>query len=140
LIRIGKTRQKALSGRLQVLGVACLGCGTNYHEVEADPVRVERILFNLMENAAKYSPEDGKITVSSRTQGDFVFTRIIDHGLGISQDDQAKIFSQQTTKGVRLGLVVCKRLVDAQGGWIKVESELGKGSTFSVALPRHRIT
>jgi signal transduction histidine kinase len=125
-----------------------LGCGTSDPEVEADPVRVERILFDLMENAAKYSPEDSKITVSGRIQGDFVVTRIIDHGLGISPDDQAKIFkrfqrletSQQRTKGVGLGLVVCKRLVEAQGGWIKVDSELGKGSTFSFALLKHRMT
>jgi PAS domain S-box-containing protein len=116
--------------------------------VEADPVRVERILFNLMENAAKYSPEDSKITVSSRTQGGFVVTRIIDQGLGISLDDRAKLFepfrrletSRPLTKGAGLGLVVCKRLVEAQGGWIKVDSELGKGSTFSFALPKHRIT
>ena len=116
--------------------------------VEADPVRVERILFNLMENATKYSPEDSKITVSSRMQEGFVVTRIIDRGLGISPDDQAKIFElfqqleipQLRAKGVGLGLVVCKRLVEAQGGWIKVDSELGKGSTFSFALPKHRIT
>ena len=117
-------------------------------EVEADPVRVERILFNLIENAAKYSPEDSNITVSSRMQGDFVVTQIIDHGLGISRDDQAKMFerfqrlgvSRERPEGVGLGLVVCKRLVEAQGGWIKVDSEMGKGSTFSFALPRHRLT
>ncbi len=116
--------------------------------VEADPVRVERILFNLMENAAKYSPEDSKIKISSRTQGDFVVTRIIDQGLGISLDDQPKIFelfqrlepSRGLTKGAGLGLVVCKRLAEAQGGWIKVESEPGKGSTFSFALPKHGMT
>jgi PAS domain S-box-containing protein len=115
--------------------------------VEADPVRVERILFNLMENAAKYSPEDSEVTVSSRTEGGFIVTRIIDRGSGISPDDQPKIFelfqrlepSRYLTKGVGLGLVVCKRLVEAQGGWIKVESELGKGSTFSFALPKHRM-
>jgi PAS domain S-box-containing protein len=116
--------------------------------VEADPVRVERILFNLIENAAKYSPEDSKITVSSGTEGGFIVTRIIDQGSGISPDDQAKIFelfqrletSRRLTKGAGLGLVVCKRLVEAQGGWIKVDSELGKGSTFSFALPIHRMT
>jgi two-component system CheB/CheR fusion protein len=116
--------------------------------VEADPVRVERILFNLMENAAKYSPEDGKIIVSSRMQNGFVVTSIIDQGLGISPNDQLKIFelfqrlepSRRLVKGVGLGLLVCKRLVEAQGGWIKVESEPGKGSTFSFALPKHRMT
>jgi PAS domain S-box-containing protein len=116
--------------------------------VEADPVRVERIFFNLMENATKYSPEDSKITVSSRMKEGFVVTRIIDQGLGMSPDDQAKLFepfrqletSQRRARGVGLGLVVCKRLVEAQGGWIKVDSELGKGSTFSFALPIHRMT
>ena len=116
--------------------------------VEADPVRVERILFNLMENAAKYSPEDSKITVSSRMQDGFVVTSIIDRGSGISPDDHVRLFepfqqlgtSQQRAKGVGLGLVVCKRLAEAQGGWIKVDSEPGKGSTFSFALPKHRMT
>jgi PAS domain S-box-containing protein len=116
--------------------------------VEADPVRVERILFNLMGNAAKYSPDGSKITVSSRAEEGFVVTSIIDQGTGISKDDQGKLFepfrqletSQRRATGIGLGLVVCKRLVDAQGGWIKVESELGKGSTFSFALPAHRMT
>jgi PAS domain S-box-containing protein len=117
-------------------------------EVEADPVRVERILFNLMENAAKYSPDDGEIKLYSRMQDGFIVTSVIDQGSGMSLDDQAKIFepfrqlqtSQRRAKGVGLGLVVCKRLVEAQGGWIKVESELGRGSKFSFALPKHRIT
>jgi PAS domain S-box-containing protein len=115
--------------------------------VEADPVRVERILFNLIENAAKYSPEDGRITVSGGMQDGFVVTSVADQGSGISSDDQPKIFglferlepSRRLAKGVGLGLLVCKRLVEAQGGWIKVESELGKGSIFSFALPKHRM-
>jgi PAS domain S-box-containing protein len=115
--------------------------------VEADPVRVERILFNLMENAVKYSPEDSRITVSSRMQEGFVIISVADQGSGISGDDQPRIFglferlepSRRLAKGVGLGLLVCKRLVEAQGGWIKVESELGKGSTFSFALPKHRM-
>jgi PAS domain S-box-containing protein len=115
--------------------------------VSADTIRSERILFNLMENAAKYSPEHGKITVSSRAQDGFIVTSVIDEGSGMSPDDGAKIFqpfrrlgtSRHPTRGVGLGLVVCKRLVEAQGGWIKLESELGKGSTFSFALPIHRM-
>ena len=109
-------------------------------------MRVERILFNLMENATKYSPEDSRITVSSRIQDGFVVTSVIDQGSGISPDDQTKIFepfrrletSHHPAKGVGLGLVVCKRLVEAQRGWIKVDSEVGKGSTFSFALPKHK--
>jgi signal transduction histidine kinase len=111
--------------------------------VDADQVRVERILYNLLENAVKYSPEQSEIKVSARIDKDFVVTGVTDQGEGISPDDQDKLFKQfqqfetasRPTRGVGLGLVVCKRLVEAQGGWIKVNSELGKGSTFFFALP-----
>ncbi|MFH0768236.1 MAG: ATP-binding protein [Chloroflexota bacterium] len=108
--------------------------------LEADLVRVERILYNLLENATKYSPKESEIRVSGRKEGDFVITGVTDQGHGISPDDQNKLFElfgrlSSYTRGVGLGLVVCKRLVEAQGGWIKVDSELGKGSTFSFALP-----
>jgi PAS domain S-box-containing protein len=111
--------------------------------VEADPVRVERILYNLLENAVKYSPEQSEIKVFARVDYDFVITGVTDQGEGISPDDQDKLFKMfqqlgtgsHSTRGVGLGLVVCKRLVEAQGGWIKVNSELGKGSTFFFALP-----
>ncbi len=112
---------------------------------EADPTRVERILYNLLEYAGKYSPEETEIKVSSRKEGDFIITEVIDQGQGIPPDDQHKLFElferlerPLLTQGTGLGLVVCSRLVGAQGGWIKVDSELGKGSTFSFALPIHR--
>jgi PAS domain S-box-containing protein len=113
--------------------------------VEADPMRVERILYNLIENATKYSPVESEIKISGRKEGDLVVTEVIDQGQGISPDDQhglfelfARIETALHTKGIGLGLVVCKRLVEAQGGWIRVDSELGKGSTFSFALPIRR--
>ncbi|MGD0794637.1 MAG: PAS domain S-box protein [Dehalococcoidales bacterium] len=112
--------------------------------LEADPVRVERIVYNLVENATKYSPPGSQINVSARVEGDFIVTAVTDHGPGISPGDQAKLFelfqqletSRRPTTGAGLGLVVCKRLVEAQGGWIKVDSAPGKGSTFSFALPK----
>ncbi|MDP2730390.1 MAG: ATP-binding protein [Dehalococcoidales bacterium] len=113
-------------------------------QVKADPTRVGRILYNLLENAAKYSPQESEIKVSAGEEGGFVIIEVIDQGIGISLDDQKRLFEQfqqlmlqQSGRGVGLGLVVCKRLVEAQGGWIKVESEVGKGSTFSFALPIH---
>lgn len=114
--------------------------------VAADPVRVERIVYNLLENAAKYSPVESEIRVTGRIRGDFIITEVTDQGRGISPDDQSKLFEPfqqletpaRATKGVGLGLVVCQRLVEAQGGWIKVASELGRGSTFSFALPIRR--
>jgi len=114
--------------------------------VEADQVRVERIIYNLVENAAKYSPGESEIKVSGRREGGFVVTGVSDQGEGIPPEDQEKLFGLfervgrlSYTRGAGLGLVVCKRLVEAQGGWIRVDSELGKGSTFTFALPIRRI-
>jgi PAS domain S-box-containing protein len=115
--------------------------------VEADPVRVERILYNLMENATKYSPAGTLIKVSARIENNLIVTGVTDQGPGITPEDQEKLFelfqqletSRRPTTGAGLGLVVCKRLVEAQGGWIKVTSALGKGSTFSFALPKNDI-
>ncbi len=111
--------------------------------VLADSMRVERILCNLLENATKYSPARSEIKVSCRKEGDFIIAEVADRGNGISAVDQEKLFepfqrldtAPQTAKGIGLGLVVCKRLVEAQGGWIGVDSEVGSGSTFSFALP-----
>jgi two-component system sensor histidine kinase KdpD len=114
----------------------------NLPPVEADPVRLERILYNLMENAIKYSPETSVIKVFSRQEDGFVVTGVADKGTGISPEDQGRIFElferiEKKTKaeGLGLGLVVCKRLVEAQGGKIWVESRYGKGSTFYFTLP-----
>jgi K+-sensing histidine kinase KdpD len=115
--------------------------------VEADPVRVERILYNLMENATKYSPAGSRIKISARIDNDLIITGITDEGAGIPPEDQEKLFelfqqletSMRPATGAGLGLVVCKRLVEAQGGWIKVTSAAGKGSTFSFALPKNNI-
>jgi PAS domain S-box-containing protein len=111
--------------------------------VEADAMRVERILHNLIENAGKYSPARSEIKVSGREEEGFIITEVIDQGRGITPQEQDKlfeVFERLETKpsninGVGLGLVVCKRLIEAQGGWIKVDSEPDKGSTFSFGLP-----
>jgi PAS domain S-box-containing protein len=114
--------------------------------VVADPFRVERILYNLLENATKYSPEESEIRVFARKEGEFILTYVADRGAGISPEYHDKLFEpferletpSHHIRGVGLGLVVCKRLVEAQGGWIKLDSELGRGSTFSFALPVFR--
>jgi PAS domain S-box-containing protein len=114
--------------------------------VEADQIRVERILYNLLENAAKYSPEESEIRVSGRRDGGFVLTQVTDQGEGIPGNDRDKLFELfgrleergRSARGLGLGLVVCKRLVEAQGGWIRLDSEPRKGSTFTFALPMRR--
>jgi PAS domain S-box-containing protein len=111
--------------------------------VEADPVRVERILVNLLGNAVKYSPANSVITLSCRAVDGFVVTEVADHGDGISPEEQAQLFepfqrlerTARTHSGIGLGLVVCKRLAEVHNGWIKVESVPGQGSIFSFGLP-----
>ncbi len=112
--------------------------------VKVDPLRLERILFNLVENAIKYSPEGGEVSVNITVEGkDLVFC-VIDHGPGISPENQKKLFQsfeqlgmprRRALEGVGLGLKVCRTLVEAHGGRIWVESEPGKGSKFCFTLP-----
>jgi len=112
--------------------------------VYADQLRLERILYNLLENAVKYSPDGGKIRVFARPENDHLVMGVSDEGIGISLHDQAKLFNPfqrvedprlDGVKGAGLGLLVCRRLVEAHGGRIWVESEPGRGSTFSFTLP-----
>jgi PAS domain S-box-containing protein len=106
--------------------------------VEADPLRLERILYNLLENAVKYSPSGGEVRVSAKPEGEQLVIGVSDDGIGISLADQEKLFGpfQRLEKrpggvrGVGLGLMVCRRLVEAHGGRIWVESKPGHGSTF----------
>jgi len=112
--------------------------------VRADMMRLERILHNLLENAVKYSPDGGYIRVTAKMDSDHLVIGVSDQGVGISQQDQARLFAPferlenariERVKGVGLGLLVCRRLVEAHGGRIWVESELGKGATFFFTLP-----
>lgn len=112
--------------------------------VYADELRLERILFNLLENAAKYSPKEGEIQISARPEDGYLVIGIRDQGIGISRADQARLFQPferledsrlEGVKGAGLGLLVCRRLVEAHGGQIWVESTLGRGSTFFFTLP-----
>jgi len=112
--------------------------------VHADELRLERILYNLLENAVKYSPPGSKIRVSVRPEKEQLVIGVSDQGTGISLSDQAKLFGPfqrieesrpDGVRGVGLGLLVCRRLVEAHGGQMWVESELGRGSTFFFTIP-----
>ena len=112
--------------------------------VYADELRVERILYNLLENAVKYSPQGGEVRVFIKLAEEHLVIGISDQGIGISPSDLAKLFKPfqrledsrlDRVHGSGLGLSVCRRLVEAHGGQIWVESESGKGSTFFFTLP-----
>ncbi|MDR3573011.1 MAG: ATP-binding protein [Anaerolineaceae bacterium] len=115
-------------------------------EISSDRRRVEQILINLLNNAVKFT-EQGEVRLESQIENDWLVTRIIDSGIGIKQEDISSLFKpfQQIDTGITrqyegtgLGLSICKRLVDLLGGQIWVESELGKGSTFTFTLPLKR--
>jgi signal transduction histidine kinase len=111
--------------------------------LKADQVRLELVLKNLINNAIKYSPPKTQIRISAKKDGAFVMIGVTDQGKGLSQADQAKLFqsferlreTSLTNPGLGLGLLVCQRLVEAHGGRIWAESEVGHGSTFWFTLP-----
>lgn len=110
----------------------------------ADKPRMVRVLTNLMSNAIKFSPEGSTITVSAVKENSNAVFAVRDQGAGIAKEDQATIFERftqtgigkaQAKGGVGLGLSVCKAIVDAHGGTIRVESEEGKGCRFIATVP-----
>ncbi len=115
--------------------------------VYADRVRFKQILYNLLSNAVKFTPEGGRVQVESSPGANLVRVLVSDTGVGIRPEDQQFIFEEfrqvgDTTRGVKegtgLGLAITKRLVEQQGGTLRVESELGKGSRFIFTLPSGR--
>ena len=110
--------------------------------VLVDPARLERIIYNLVENAFKYSPKETEVRVSARQDREGLVIGVSDRGAGMSQEETARLFEPferigvTNIKGVGLGLVVCKRLVEAHGGRIWVESTPGQGSTFLFVIPQ----
>jgi signal transduction histidine kinase len=112
--------------------------------VKIDRQRVNQVLHNLMENAVAHTPKGSTITVAAAKQGDWVEISVSDTGEGIPAEDLPNIFERfyrvdrsraRATGGSGLGLTIAKRLVEAHGGEIKAQSELGKGSRFSFTLP-----
>lgn len=112
--------------------------------VSIDRQRVNQVLHNLLENAVAHTPKGGTINVAALTQGDWVEVSVSDTGEGIPAEDLPYIFERfyrvdksrsRATGGSGLGLTIAKRLVEAHGGKIAVQSELGKGSRFSFTLP-----
>jgi len=112
--------------------------------VKADPRRARQVLRNLVENAIKYSPEGGTISVSSRVRAEDVQISVADQGIGIEEQQLGNIFdrfyqvdnaSTRKVGGSGLGLSICKALVEAHDGNIWVESQPGEGSAFHFTLP-----
>jgi PAS domain S-box-containing protein len=113
--------------------------------VEADARRLTQIMYNLMNNALKFTPQGGHITIDAHHEGPRAVVSVTDTGVGLKKDDIARLFEpfsqvhdtmQKTNAGTGLGLYICKGIVEGHGGRIWCESPgPGKGTTFSFELP-----
>jgi two-component system, cell cycle sensor histidine kinase PleC len=112
--------------------------------VQGDERRIRQVVFNLLSNAVKFTPQGGEIDVSAARVDGEVQVAVRDTGPGIGVQDQARIFEEfqqahdsngERPEGTGLGLALTKSLVELHGGRIWVESEPGKGSTFTFTLP-----
>jgi K+-sensing histidine kinase KdpD len=112
--------------------------------IHADPARLAQILINLLSNAYKYTIPRGHIGIVAWLRNGYVHCAVSDTGIGISLEDQAKLFNKffrsddpavQKVPGAGLGLYIVKNLVELQGGEIRVESQVGKGTTFIFTVP-----
>ena len=111
-----------------------------------DRIKLNQILYNLIDNAMKYTPDRGTIQVSLLEEGNSLVWRVKDNGIGIPQEDREHIFERfyrvdkarsRDTGGTGLGLSIVKQLAVMHGGTIQVESKPGEGSVFTVVLPRN---
>ena len=113
-------------------------------EVVADERKVKQVLLNLLSNAVKFTPEGGTITMAAVLNGGMVEISVADTGIGIAPEDQAAVFEEfrqvgtdyaRKREGTGLGLALARRLVELHGGTLTLQSELGKGSTFTFTIP-----
>lgn len=125
-----------------------LKCPKNIGKIEADQRRIKQILLNLISNAITFTPENGQITIGAKRGKDETITLYIqDTGSGIKETDKEKIFEpfekasepdKKADRGAGLGLSLVKNITELHGGTVELETEIGKGSTFIITLPRRQ--
>jgi len=122
-----------------------VNCPEDVAVIRTDKDKLIRVFVNLLTNAIKFTPEEGEVTIIVEDHENHLQTSIKDNGIGISREKRDKIFdkfyqvdSTATRKagGTGLGLAIIKGIIDGQGGNIYLESETGKGSTFTFRLPK----
>ncbi|MCK5169624.1 MAG: HAMP domain-containing histidine kinase, partial [Bacteroidales bacterium] len=113
-----------------------------------DEVHFTNIIFNLLDNAVKYSREEPNITISTDQNKKGIYVSVADQGIGIKKQDQKRVFDQfyrvstgnvHDVKGFGLGLSYVKKIVEAHNGEIKLKSEYKKGTTFEIFIPNNNI-
>jgi two-component system phosphate regulon sensor histidine kinase PhoR len=119
-------------------------CPESLPKIRGDARRLSEILQNLFDNAVQYTPEGGQITVRASAEASWVRISVADTGIGIPSDQRQRIFERfyrvdaarsREAGGTGLGLSIARHLAEAHGGRIEVESEVGRGSTFTLILP-----
>ena len=114
------------------------------HRVRLDRRRIVQVLMNLVSNAHKYSPADTKITMDGQIKDDNLQVAVTDQGIGISTDDQTRLFTKffrvdneatRSVGGTGLGLSITKGIIETHGGTIALQSEIGQGTRFSFTIP-----
>lgn len=117
----------------------------NLPAIAADRSSLSEVIINLIDNAIKYSHEEGEISVEAGVEGDFVQLTVIDHGVGMPDNVMNHLFnkfyrshrSRQTAPGTGLGLYISKAIIESHGGKIWARSTEGKGSTFGIMIPTY---
>lgn len=141
LVEVVSTNQHA--AKRQGLGLSLTGSAELL--MRGDRAQLVSMFSNLVDNAIKYSEAGGVVSVESATQGDEILVTVTDHGIGIAERDQKRIFERfyrvdkarsRATGGTGLGLSIVRHIVLEHGGSIDVRSEEGVGSTFTVRMPR----
>ena len=138
--RVAAHRKAAEAGRVSI----ALGVAADAGRADLDPKALRRIFDALLDNAIKFNREGGAVTVSTRRDGRGLEITVADAGIGIAREELAKLFKPLTQLdgglarshgGVGMGLALARRLAELHGGTIEVESEPGKGSSFTLRLP-----
>ncbi|NMP24311.1 sensor histidine kinase [Sulfobacillus harzensis] len=114
--------------------------------LQGDPLRLEAVIRNLVDNAVKYSPSGSTIRIELAPHTEGLHLRVADEGLGIPSHDLPRVFDgffrgsnlPATQGGMGLGLYLCRQIIERHGGRIWAESQEGRGTTFHVVLPRER--
>jgi two-component system aerobic respiration control sensor histidine kinase ArcB len=112
-------------------------------DIRLDESRIEQVVVNLLSNAFKFTPENGEVSIRAKMIDDSLLVEVKDNGPGIAEENISKIFNSyyrvengnHQPAGLGLGLSLCKTIIEAHGGKIWVESEIGKGSTFCFTVP-----
>jgi signal transduction histidine kinase len=139
-------RAVAASKQIQIDSVIDPTCTS----LELDPAKLKQVLYNYLSNALKFTPDNSRVFIRARSEGADLFrVEVEDTGIGIRPEDVKNLFTEfrqldssasKKYQGTGLGLALTKRIVEAQGGRVGVDSFLGRGSTFFVVLPRRPLT